>query len=149
CNPQSCPGGCCANGTCITNRTNSQCGANGAACVSCPANEVCNAGSACQCGAGATCASGQRCTGTACVCDGQSCPNGCCDTNNVCQPGTAFGVCGTGGAACVACDPVRANGCASTGRCQCGNNLSCASGKECLFNGTCGCGPDVCPVGCC
>ena len=61
-------------------------------------------GSACsnhtnRCRAGLTCLAGT------CVvaCGPTNCPNGCCDSNNVCQPGTTPAACGYGGAPCEVC----------------------------------------------
>ena len=36
-------------------------------------------------------------------CDAKSCPTGCCDSKNLCQPGTATSACGKAGAACSTC----------------------------------------------
>ncbi len=105
--------GCCENGPgnaglCRTN-TPPVCGVDGAQCTSCPA------------GAGRTCnAQGQ------CVCTPQSCPNGCCDDNGLCQPGNTRLDCGTGGQTCA----------------------RCGAGQSCQ-NGVCVCTPQSCPNGCC
>jgi hypothetical protein len=45
------------------------------------------------------CTAGQACVSGQCVCNATSCPGGCCDANQVCQPATACGVgvaCATG-----------------------------------------------------
>src|SRR5215472_18481657 len=36
-------------------------------------------------------------------CNPLTCPNGCCDANNVCQSGTTVNACGTQGASCEDC----------------------------------------------
>jgi hypothetical protein len=43
----------------------------------------------------------------------------------------SLGTCGTGGAACIACDPVRADRCAA-GACRCGLAAGCAAGQRCV-----------------
>jgi hypothetical protein len=105
CNAQSCPTGCCANGVCTTPST-ATCGLGGATCVVCDpiTANACSSSGACACGSGAACATGQHCVNNACVCDAVSCA-GCCGSNGVCHPGTANGVCGAGGQACVQCQP--------------------------------------------
>lgn len=47
------------------------------------------------------CSDGQRCQGNACVCDGTSCPTGCCQAG-VCHIDDD-NACGTGGGACTPC----------------------------------------------
>ncbi|MGC9983125.1 MAG: SUMF1/EgtB/PvdO family nonheme iron enzyme [Polyangia bacterium] len=53
---------------------------------------------------GNACGSGQRCSGGTCLCDGTSCPNGCCDgqTCEAYSSQTSL-TCGTAGATCGAC----------------------------------------------
>ena len=53
-------------------------------------------------GACETCGDGQRCVDNQCVCDVQSCAQGCCQ-GNTCMPGTASAACGQGGEACEHC----------------------------------------------
>lgn len=112
------------------------------------------------------CAPGTRCTtdgqgNQVCVCDGSSCPNGCC-SNGTGNPGicqrNGSGVCGVGGVACGACP----NGCCdvNTGACQQGNEdfacgtgavlcANCGPGGDCLPSKTCNtCSPATCD-GCC
>jgi hypothetical protein len=91
--PPPCPFGCVdANGACQPGASNAQCGAGGAACADCTA-----------CGAVCT---DQQCApagdGTL-VCNEQTCPSGCCDPNEVCQPGSADEMCGKGGIQCQSC----------------------------------------------
>ena len=57
----------------------------------------------------------------------ESCPNGCCDANDACQPGGARGACGTGGRACQNCQQL---------------------GNDCVA-GDCVCTAQSCPGGCC
>ena len=70
--------------------------------------------------------SGWRCSGSSCVCDATSCPNGCCDANKQCHA-SANATCGMAGAACKAC----------------------ASGQECNAAGSCVCDAASCAAGCC
>jgi hypothetical protein len=101
--------------------------------------------------------------------DGGFCPNcasGCC-MGGVCATST-FNTCGTGGIACVMCDPRVSNNCASAGfcacgqgpacdplatdrctngQCRCGTNGPCGFGQECVA-GRCECTPTSCG-GCC
>lgn len=93
--------------------------------------------------------------------------NGCCQQGH-CTSST-FNTCGTGGVACVACDPTLAGGCDSRGVCvcgvnpacspvtsdrcvlgvcRCGNGPACAAGQACV-NGACVCNPSSCSSGCC
>ncbi|HAA56830.1 MAG TPA: hypothetical protein DCE42_18835 [Myxococcales bacterium] len=177
CDATSCPTGCCnASGNCVAAATNSQCGANGVACVNCGQGRVCSGGK--------------------CVCNATSCPNGCCDANGQCQTGKSNTACGTGGIACKACpsgqgcDPSSqvcgcgpntcSTGCCNSlgkcvssttqacgvsgkacqacdaklanvctnGQCQCGSGPSCKVGQRC--NGSkCVCDSTSCPSGCC
>ncbi len=49
---------------------------------------------------------GLRCVGGQCVCDGQSCPDGCCFSDSggsICLDGKVDAFCGGGGEACVDC----------------------------------------------
>ena len=48
-------------------------------------------------------------------CNANTCA-GCCDTNQLCQPGDEFSACGAGGAACAVCDPGQ----------TCGGKQSCS-----------------------
>ncbi len=91
---------------------------------------------------------------------------GCCYGGRCTSP--SFNTCGSGGIACVTCDPARANACDPRGVCVCGNNPSCSGlnvdrceggqckcggsspcgpGQECV-DGTCRCTPSSCS-GCC
>ena len=92
---------------------------------------------------------------------------GCCIQGQC--AGSTFNTCGTGGIACVACDPARATGCDKRGvcvcgvnpacspntadrcvlgMCRCGNAAACGSGQLCI-DGECRCTADSCPGGCC
>ena len=154
--PANCPNGCCSGGTCYPAGPTS-CGAGGGACVSCDpiASDGCNPQGLCACGIGLACAPGQHCQNGACACDGVSCPTGCC-RNNVCESPasnpdagatTLLALCGKGGRACIACDPIRSDSCSSSGICACGTNPPCDLGQKCS-NGSCVCDPASCP-GCC
>ncbi|OJH35295.1 hypothetical protein BON30_39390 [Cystobacter ferrugineus] len=91
---------------------------------------------------------------------------GCCIQGQCTSP--TFNTCGTGGIACVACDPNLASHCdgrgvcmcgASTscsprtadrcllGMCRCGNSQECGPGQQCV-SGQCICSPESC-AGCC
>jgi len=110
CGADNCPG-CCAGSACMAGNTDAACGANGAACASCD--------------------TGQRCAsngeGGVCACDWKSCPTGCCDSEDACQPGNAADACGTYGDGC----------------------LACPAGQECFLGGWCQCDSTSCPAGCC
>ena len=71
---------------------------------------------------------------TFCTSCGGCCQQGFCATST-------FNTCGTGGIACVACDPTRANDCDSRGVCVCGANPACSSvtSDRCVL-GLCRCG---------
>lgn len=103
-----CPDGCCDGSTCRT-RSFATCGLGGAACTSCDATtaDQCSTLGACRCGSGPACGSGLACVQGACVCNAASC-SGCC-SGNVCNPGTAKGACGTGGAQCTNCKNAQCN----------------------------------------
>jgi hypothetical protein len=123
--------------------TGKQCGPDGCggSCGTCPAGEACN-------GAGL------------CICVPQSCPAGCCDGNQVCEPGNTNQVCGTGGALCVSCGAGQAcqnQRCACVPQCTgkacgpdgCGGSCGdCQGGQSCGANGQCICSEASCP-GCC
>ncbi len=121
CDATSCPSGCCTttgNGTCVAyaSQSNGQCGSAGAMCGGC--------------------ATGQRCNGSGqCVCDGTSCPSGCCTATvgGTCKAyaSESNSSCGRAGAICAACSSGQH--CATTG----GNS------------GYCLCDSTSCPTGCC
>lgn len=145
CDEISCPAGCCAAATCRPPSLGA-CGDRGRSCLACDGAlaTACVAG-ACRCGNGPGCEAGQRCQGGACVCDGATCPAGCCDGGRCRAPTVAS--CGQPGAACVACPPLLADRCLA-GACACGNGAPCAAGQRCL-GGQCVCDPVSCPLGCC
>src|SRR5207245_2628228 len=105
------------------------CGMAGAACVACnPAvADACVTGS-CRCGAGPSCVAGQRCNGGRCICDGMSCPNGCCAGVTCATP--SFGSCGGNGNACASCNGTLADSC-TNGVCTCSGNPACVAGQRC------------------
>ncbi len=79
---------------------------------------------------GATGGSGGAGGATACVC-----PNGCCDAEGQCRPGTEVDACGAPGHACV--------NCMSSGFSSCDKDL-----LACMMKMTY-CHPSNCPTGCC
>jgi hypothetical protein len=91
CGPANCAG-CCQGSVCMSGTNGAACGEKGGQCQDCGAT-------------GATCLSdggaGGMCGAEAC--DSVSCPNGCCDANLTCQPGTSLGACGVGGNSCEDC----------------------------------------------
>jgi hypothetical protein len=127
CRPQNCANGCCDDdGVCQPGNTAQNCGAGGQPCLGCSGQETCQNGECVACSP--SCQPGQRCNANGrCVCDDESCPHGCCDGNETCQPGGANGVCGSGGRACQNCQQL---------------------GDECVA-GVCVCTLQSCPNGCC
>ena len=145
CNAQTCPNGCCFGlGVCIQPSVAS-CGMRGDVCQPCDPMlaDGCERG-ACSCGLGLACQPGQVCDGGSCVCNAQSCPNGCCDGNVCLMP--SLQACGTGGQICTPCGR-QADACIN-GECRCGNNMACAQGQACSGGG-CVCNINSCPDGCC
>ncbi len=128
CDAQTCPDGCCQNGTCVRQTSGMACGGQGNACSVCPGPGLCDAG---------ICAG--SCSGCA----------GCCFAGTSCNAMPAFPVCANGtGTACQLCDN-RSNGCADAGSgCSCGGGPPCPLGQFCTPQGTCACGPSSC-AGCC
>lgn len=149
CDATSCPAGCCQGNVCAT-ASLTACGTSGSVCLTCDAaradrcesgacrcgtNAACASGEQCvagactsTCGGGPLCGAGQRCVGGACVCDATSCPTGCCD-GAVCRA-SGPASCGLGGAACVACDAMKADRC-EAGACRCGLSASCGPAQQC------------------
>lgn len=145
CNPQSCPNGCCdASGVCQPGNSSRQCGSGGITCFACGPNQTCSSETG-------TCRDKPPCGPETCptgccvpqsngpdICDttrqgctpGGACCAGCCDANNVCQPGTGNGVCGLNGSDCIVCNPL--DGLCDQGRCQC-DAANCPNG--CCSNG--------------
>jgi hypothetical protein len=124
CSPQNCPNGCCDdNGDCQPGTTVQACGTGGEVCAVCLHGQTCNGPNG-------------QCEGQP-TCDPESCPQGCCDTfAGTCQPGNNASFCGTGGAACVTCQPAQR--CTQTGQCE--DEYSCDS-ENC--NGCCDPAPFV------
>jgi hypothetical protein len=178
CDTTSCTGCCltaplfCHDGTVPT-----ACGAGGRACVACdPALANRCAAGECRCGSGPPCGAGQRCAGSgataSCICDGVSCPGGCCAGAN-CQSSTDAH-CGRGGRACAACGAGQycapdgscacssascTTGCCDGDRCRAQDNghcglrtdcEACAAGQACnVATGRCACTAASCAGGCC
>ena len=78
-----------------------------------------------------SCAEGQRCQNGQCICDAESCPDGCCASGpgnpGACRSGTNRQTCGAGGAQCAACP----------------------TGQDCFGQQCAACGPQTCSDGCC
>lgn len=146
CSASSCPAGCCDGRICRTTSLVS-CGTAGSACIVCDTSRAdrCVSGS-CRCGAGSPCSAGLRCVAGVCRCDASSCASGCCWAGSCLT--SSLSSCGTGGATCVNCDPLRADNCSSLGTCACGTGPSCTAGQRC-FSGSCACTAASCPGGCC
>lgn len=149
CTDKSCPSGCCDLNTCKT-RSLTTCGDEGSTCVACNMQaDNCSATGTCRCGNDMPCLKGQRCIGGTCMCDGTSCPDGCCSGGR-CLPGDTADSCGGGGGTCDVCPAGES---CVDGRCS-GCNVStcqngCCSGKTCNppSVSTCGVGSAVC-AGC-
>src|SRR6185436_15399227 len=99
--------------------------------------------------------SNQVCVGTgdagACVCNGNSCNNGCCE-GSTCRAGSTTS-CGIGGNVCDTCDLDVANLCSgASGNCQCGTFQKCDAllGQRCASDAgisSCVCDRISCPNG--
>jgi hypothetical protein len=90
--PAACPFGCVdGRGACQPGASNTLCGSGGSACTNCTAT-------------GGECFD-QQCASAddAGVCNQQSCPSGCCDSNEICEPGSENARCGTAGITCHNC----------------------------------------------
>jgi hypothetical protein len=86
--------------------------------------------------------------GTGCSsgkCNASSCQFGCCDVHGICQAGSTGALCGTGGAACTACQSGQT---CQSGVCfGCGTCDGCCAGATCVSaasetSAQCGAGPD-------
>lgn len=126
CNQGSCPG-CCDGTTCLPGDSDATCGAAGLGCEACEPGETCTDGVCTRCNA-------------------MTCPDGCCSANRCYL--ASRDTCGVGGNACHFCSPVGADGCSRTGACLCGAGPACREGQVCS-DGSCTCGPQSCPQGCC
>lgn len=128
CDGQSCPNGCCRNGVCEQGTSDQLCGTGGTTCAACGNGFSCVAQ-----GVGG----GGRCEVIR-VCDGATCPNGCCTAQRSCvTPGDTSSACGGGGETCEVC----------------GNGTSCqaddaGTGRSCRTVVPT-CNPQSCPNGCC
>ena len=181
CDAVACPIGCCKAGSCSAGSADDACG-RGTECVDCAGLGLsCNASQACDgcrasCGGktcgqpdgcGGTCSGscpgGQACENGMCICNGSSCPSGCCSANS-CRAGSEDSFCGQGGAACTNCafngQRCEAQSCKSCvpscGGKTCGQpdgcggtcSGSCPGGQICE-GGACICNARSCPSGCC
>jgi hypothetical protein len=88
CTGDSCPTGCCSEGTCLSGNSASACGSFGLVCQTCVDGFTCDP-------AARTCVDEQSTCGPA------NC-SGCCD-GNLCVPGTLDTACGVEGFECVDC----------------------------------------------
>ena len=86
CDPSSCPG-CCDGDRCQSGESLAACGTGGVAC------EACALGATCE---------PTGCEGGPVACGPANC-DGCC-VGDTCAPGDSSAACGTGGAACAACE---------------------------------------------
>src|SRR6202142_3689622 len=90
-----------------------------------------------EAGTGAACQPGQA------PCSHTTCPTGCCDSDGICQPGTAESQCGAGGTTCETCLPERGmpGGFSPAPTCtnqQCVNPTPCQCTSGCCDgNGAC------------
>jgi hypothetical protein len=115
---ETCPG-CCIGTSCFAGTDPNDCGLGAVACQACKSQ-------------GLVCRNG-GCTEPP-TCNASNC-SGCCDDDNVCQPGDTGGACGLGGSACTSCsasgetcqsqkclcDPSTCKGCCDgNGTCQAG-----------------------------
>lgn len=147
CSPASCPHGCCWDGECHA-RAPESCGVNGATCTVCDANatDYCSPEGVCQCGSDAPCSTGLRCIDGSCICDEQSCQQGCC-LGDECVV-ASLEACGTHGGLCIGCNTELSDTCTADGTCSCGNAAACLPGTLCE-SGACTCTAASCPAGCC
>lgn len=144
CDADSCPDGCCSGSSCLTPSVD-HCGESGDPCVSCdPVMSNGCIGGSCACGTSSPCAEGRHCVDDNCLCDSDSCPDGCCQSDTCRTPD--FDDCGTDGEECFTCDVLRADNCAD-GECLCGTRTLCLEGQHCVA-GSCICDSDSCS-GCC
>ncbi len=131
--PCTCMTGCCdRSGQCQPGASNTQCGELGGYCRDCTLS-------------GTQCDMGQ-CTGglDGGGCNEQTCPNGCCDALDQCQPGVSLTNCGNFGTQCQNCPlaPDVPPGAQIFAVCS---NQQCMSPSGVDT----GCNPDTCPAGCC
>ncbi|MBI3181478.1 MAG: hypothetical protein HYZ28_04990 [Myxococcales bacterium] len=123
CNPSNCNGCCDAQGSCRPGANNAECGARGSACSACAPNQVCQLGIC-------TFANNTACAPATCT--------GCCGSGG-CQAGNLTTACGSGGNACVECQPGQT---CENGQCK----GTPTDGGNTGDGGTCG--PSNC-TGCC
>jgi hypothetical protein len=134
-------GHCCEGACCLPGAT--ECNPLGLCCApNCPGRECGEDGCGNPDGCG-TCPSGQGCNAAGqCVCDEQSCPEGCCDAGGDCRSGNTLQRCGTGGAACESCNSAeicRNGQCVTCApNCTCTGQDACASPGEPPPNTICG-----------
>ncbi|MDP9034929.1 MAG: hypothetical protein M3O50_08980 [Myxococcota bacterium] len=120
CDARTCPSGCCtASGFCLTGNSDSECGTGGRLCADCTTV-------------------GDQCTNKRCLfvpraCNPQTCPLGCCDALDHCQPGASSAQCGTSGNSCQRCVDFGA----------------VCSGQQCGGPDAGTCNAESCPTGCC
>lgn len=149
CNPTNCGDGCCLGAVCMTPSSFDACGFGAEACTVCSSSgaDACSSTGDCECGDSPSCDTGQQCVGGVCVCDGTSCPYGCCD-GDICVTTPSIDRCGTGGATCSPCNPTLSDNCSADGECRCDGGPACQDGQRCSDE-TCICDVVTCPGGCC
>jgi len=121
--------GCCSGNDCVDVGPGAPAcnGVAAQACESCGIGaDGCDIQGVCSCGQEAACSDGQECIGGVCQCTATSCPNGCCDNQEVCQNTMDNVTCGIAGATCT----------------------GCKDGQRCDV-GACVCDEVSCPEGCC
>lgn len=123
-----CMDGCCSGTECIQAGPGATAcnGLSGDACLSCGITaNGCSPSGVCACDGGNQCKPGQICAGGAnpCVCNAESCPDGCCDDNGQCLTASDE-FCGIAGASCTTCgEGLRCD----VGECIC-DSMSCGNG---------------------
>lgn len=97
----------------------------------CPTCQTCdtNSGECANVSNSEPCGDGLHCKHGQCVCDGASCPDGCCQSGQCHIDDDA--ACGVGGGICGGCVDQGAATCGATGTCSDGQCERYASGTEC------------------
>lgn len=140
---QTCTGGCCQNGSCVSNGSsnNGACGTGGTTCQACTGGKTCQNGQ-CQC-PGGTISCGSSCVNS------NTDKNNCGSCGNVCNASNGTSACINGSCAITCssgygnCDGNVANGCETSvntvSNCGvCGNVCNATNGTAACNSGTCG-----------
>jgi hypothetical protein len=115
------------------------CGPAGGACVTCDpklADHCDPQRGGCVCGAGAGCQAGQQCVNGACVCNAQTCLNGCCGGGNTCFIGVNCATCSPYHKSCTRNTDCCSNNCVN-GTCQVPVGNCLLANNACTKNGDC------------